>query len=535
VRRSLFPLLAALLTIVSLLPLGCGENMVAKETREARAEFQQVVAMVKEVQEGFLRSEKGLAALGTHAPSLIKFDDPAIVAAMKSGQLRAYQIAVIDQIEGKLKNLVTRGQTSQRIAAHQLLASLYLASSAHDRREAMIVSDALSPQAAAIETFLSSIESNSSLIGVLTDDEKPVLEKWNQNQEVVTAAVAKFKGDAQTLKSEIDDLQKQIDVLTAKRDDAFKQASTLRTQALQKKNIEEYELHIKAIDAERDGQSSDTKIDELTVTQDLAKAKLALLERELGIAQKWSETLASGVGDVEKRQEAMKALESDIVRYRAESAANLAGDLKQLTEDYDQKVTVKLDGALAKTVAAVETLQKADALAKGDEKASVKFELLDAMLSKLSAQADAIVATNRFATIGGQVKARTGQALSGDAAELATNIEEAKARQASLVDESRKTVAELNALFADASISGIKEGTTLGDARIARIKSARTLVAGHAARIGLYGGSAPVAAPIESETPAAPVDPAAPVAPAAPAAPAVPVDPAAPVAPDANN
>src|SRR5690606_32967997 len=121
----------------------------------------------------------------------------------------------------------------------------------------------------------------------------------------------------------------------------------------------------------------------------------------------------------------MKTLESDIVRYRAEYAANLTGDLKQLIEDDDQKVSVELENALKKTIAAVDKLNKADALAKGEEKASVKFDLLDATLSKLSAQADTLVATNRFMTIGNQVLKRAGKTLAGESDALSQKVDAA--------------------------------------------------------------------------------------------------------------
>ena len=485
-RRSLSLLLAVVVMVVSMLPLGCGENMAAKESREARADFVRVVGMVKEIQEGFLRTEKGLAALGTHKPSLIAFDDDAIVAAMKSQDHRAYKAAVIEQVEGKLKGLLDRGQTTQRVAAHQLLSSLYVASAAYQRREAMIVSNALSPQAAAIETFLSSIERTSGLIGVFTDDEAPVLEKWSQNQEAVKAAVAKFKADAQTLETEISDLQTQIDALATKRDEFFRQASALRADAFTKKGTQEYELHIKAIDAEREGQASDTKIDELTVTQDLAKAKQVILQRELSIAEKWSQLLSTGVDDVEKRQDEMKKLESAIVRDRAESAANLEGQLKQLTEAYDLKVTAKLDKALKKVNTAIETLKKADALARGEDKTSVKFNLLDAHLAKLAAEADAVVATDRFVTVGSQVISRTGQTPTGNVSELKAKVDEAKARRATMAGASVATVGAINGLLGDPVISSIKEGSELGDARIARIKAARTLADSHLSRVRAY-------------------------------------------------
>ena len=534
-RRSL-----SLLLLASIFPLGCGENQVAKETNQARAEFAKVVGMVQEVKQGFLHSEKGLAAMGDYKPAMVKFDDAAMKEAMKEGHLRGYQAALIAQAEGQLKGLVNRGQTSQKVAAHQLLASLHLASAAFDQRAAMKLSDALADPSASIETFLLSIERTGALAGRFSNDDKPVVEKWTQNQEVVAATVTKLKSEDAELTKEIEGLTKQIADETAKREDAFKRASALRAEAFPKKGKEQYDLHIQSIEAEREGQAANTKVDEYTVALNLAKAKQSLLQRELGITQKWEQTLAAGLGDAEKRKSTLEAFEKTVTDERNATVTRLTEDFGRFSEGYNVSVSTKLDGAISKVTEAIDTLKKADAMATGEAKVAVKFDLLDALIAKLNTQADSIVASSRFGTIAEQVRSRAAAVMPQAAAPLTEATTAVRAKLDDLVAKSLSTVSEINALTADAALSGIREGDALGDARISRIKSAKALASAHAARLPLHdldakapapeAPAAPVAPPADAETPAAPAVPA-PAAPA-PAAPAAPDAPAAPAPAD---
>jgi hypothetical protein len=494
VRRSL-----PLLLIASILPLGCGENQAARDSRDARVEFERVIALVHQVKLGYVPTDKGLAAMGQHK-SAVKFDAAPMAEAIKGKSLRGYHAALLAQAEDELKALLPKGQVSQRVAAHQLLANLYLTSAGYDRRSGMKASDALSDPAASIETYLTGIERSTGLIGRFTGDDKPVIEKWSKNQGEVATSLTKLTGEVNALQGEVDGLQKQIDDYAKARDEAFKKSSNLRAEAGPKKGQEAFDLQIKAIEADREGNTANTKVDELTVTRDLAKAKLAIISREQGMVQAWSQTLAAGLGAADKRKAAMDEFEKTITAERAATLTRLSEDFKSLSANHAKAVDAKFDAALARVASAIETLKKAEPLATGDAKTGVKMELLDALVARLNTQADAIVATSRFGSIGDEMISRAGTL--GDAATFAPAVEAVKTRLATLVDDSKKSTSEIAQLLADPNLASIKEGDVIGDARTKSIKSARALAASHAARLPIHQIGAKSAATPEPPAPA---------------------------------
>ncbi|MEX2216697.1 MAG: hypothetical protein WD768_21465 [Phycisphaeraceae bacterium] len=510
------------LLLVALMALtACAENQVAVTTQDAREKFLTSVELVQLVQLVYTpttkRTERLTAMNKYQSFGLDTLPPDAKTAITQAKDYESYRAAVLAAATTQLKSLLTQGPTSQQVSAHHLLAQIETLQSSVLRRDAILAGDKLANEAAILVATTRNIDRALAMARQYNTDDAAIVAKLQEDKTKVDAELASLEQQVTTLKGELATQNGLITEFEKIRDDAFKKASGLRAQAFTLKGQEQYDLHIAAIESDREGYAADRKVADATVarnqiftpmrevemvdpdTQRKTKVtippfgKLVIAEADLAMYEAWSKGILSAMSDSGSRKATLANVQSAVNKRVDETiSGRFMPAFRTVAKSYKESIEGPIDSSIAHAGEAVTLANAAEKKAPAESKTEAKMWMLDANVEKLSALADGMICTS---TIGGMLKSvlvRGDKMLGSEATELKDLVAALETKNAAYHTEAVTILSNVKTLYGDAMLSNFTGESPLELARAARIKSVKTLVATITDKLSKHalGGSA---------------------------------------------